>query len=759
MPSIWAQPSRSAIQFFVALAFALAATDYATAGSASVALDTRRIATGFSRPVYATAPPGDTERLFVVEQRGLIRILDLATGTINPTPFLNIDSIVGGGTFGQDERGLLGLAFHPDYDTNGWFFVYFFTNGSATEVRRFTVSADPDVADAGSGTTVLTIGQPFSNHNGGTIAFSPIDGYLYIGTGDGGSAGDPGNNAQNLNSRLGKMLRIDVDSLPFTVPADNPLVGIAGDDLIWSHGLRNPYRWAFDRLTGDLVIGDVGQNAFEELNFEPAGTPNRDYGWKCQEGDACFSPAAGCTCNSAALTDPVHTYPQSTGVSIIGGPVYRGCEIPEIEGTLFFGDFATSRLWSAEINATQDDLIEFVDRTAQLTPPPGQGSIGNPSCIVEDGNGELYILTFFSGAVYKVVPANLADLDCDGNFVVDSCEAPQTDCDNDGTSDSCEIALGEATDCNQNGIPDDCDLDAGLLVDCDSNGVADLCEIQDGVALDCNSNDIPDSCDIDSGLAEDNNGDGFIDSCDLYIVRVSDEVGPAGGQVQVEVLFTSPETFGGYSMSYTYDPTKVEATSTELTGTDADGSDFFAPSIDPVAGYVKVGVVADISPPIEVEFAPATDFVGLRVSMGIDASNSVGEVIDLLVDDGNTVPDGAPIISIEGGTQGVSPLTADGSITVIDAPIFVRGEVNQDGSFNIADPVFTLNFLFVPNSPEPACEDSADANDDGSLNVADPVYMLNLQFVNGPAIPAPTPNCGADPTDDSLDCASFTACP
>ena len=242
-------------------------------------------ANGFSS-ITAIEHPVDDARLFVLQQSGAIKILN-PNGNVNATNFLTLTSatITSGG-----ERGLLGLAFHPNYATNGYFYINYTNTAGNTVIARYSVSANPNVADASSATILLTVTQPFSNHNGGSLRFGP-DGYLYIGMGDGGSGGDPGNRAQNINDNLGKMLRIDVDSAsPYGIPADNPYVGVAGNDEIWAIGLRNPWKFNFDRLNGDLWIADVGQNQAEEINRTAAPLPTGlNYGWKCNEGKCFYS--------------------------------------------------------------------------------------------------------------------------------------------------------------------------------------------------------------------------------------------------------------------------------------------------------------------------------------------------------------------------------------------------------------------------------------------------------------------------------------
>ena len=231
-------------------------------------LTTVRVASGLSAPVFVISPPGDMQRAFIVEQPGRIKIL--LDGEILPAAFLDITNDVSYG----GERGLLGLAFHPNYENNGYFFVNYTNNSGTTIISRFTVTSDPDIADPNSETLILSITQPFGNHNGGMLAFGPNDGYLYIGMGDGGSGGDPGNRSQDDGELLGKMLRIDIDGgSPYGIPEDNPFEG-RGDPLdeIWAKGLRNPWRFSFDRSSGDMYISDVGQNAWEEIDFQPASS-------------------------------------------------------------------------------------------------------------------------------------------------------------------------------------------------------------------------------------------------------------------------------------------------------------------------------------------------------------------------------------------------------------------------------------------------------------------------------------------------------
>jgi len=359
-------------------------------------LTTVRVANGLNAPVFVTSKPGNTSELFILEQAGIIKILE--NGAVKSSPFLNIDPLVLSG----GERGLLGLAFHPDFQNNGYFYVDYTNNDGNTVIARYSVSANPDSADPNSAMILLTIDQPYSNHNGGMIAFGQ-DGYLYIGMGDGGSGGDPQNRAQADTVLLGKLLRIDVDNgSPYGIPPDNPYVGSSGRDEIWAIGMRNPWRYSFDRLTHDLYIGDVGQDVYEEIDFQPAGSAGgENYGWRLKEGFSCYNPPDNC--DPGGLTDPIYVYDHSQGrCSITGGYVYRGGVIPELSGTYFFADFCSSDIYS--FNYDGNNVNDFQDRTSELAPGNGQ-SIGNISSFGEDAYGEMYICDL-GGQVFKIVPAN-----------------------------------------------------------------------------------------------------------------------------------------------------------------------------------------------------------------------------------------------------------------------------------------------------------------------------------------------------------------
>lgn len=358
----------------------------------------QQFATGFTAPVEITHA-GDS-RLFVVQQSGAIKILN-ADGTINPTNFLTLttSTISTGG-----ERGLLGLAFHPNYTTNGYFYVNYTRAGDgATVIARYQVSAsNPNVADASSGTVLLVVSQPFSNHNGGTLKFGP-DGYLYIGMGDGGSAGDPGNRAQNINENLGKMLRIDVDGpAPYGIPTDNPFAGaVAGNDEIWAIGLRNPWKFSFDRLTGDLWIADVGQGTMEEINKVAPNAAGLNYGWKCYEGSIVYS--SGCA-TGIGFTFPVaeYTHNATGGCSITGGYVYRGTAYPNLVGKYVFADYCINRIGVY----TEGSGISYSNLLS---------GVGGITSFGEDLSGELYFASSSNGRIYKIIDTSLGTPDFASN--------------------------------------------------------------------------------------------------------------------------------------------------------------------------------------------------------------------------------------------------------------------------------------------------------------------------------------------------------
>ena len=411
---------------FILVAFAQAASPAAPVKAAqSMAapqitwpqISLKKVVGGLENPTYITLAGDNSGRLFVVEQRG--RILIVKNGAVSAT-FLDITNQVkspfsGGG----GEEGLLSVAFPPSYASQGVFYVYFTNKNGDNQVSRFQVTGDPDAADPNSEALVLLIPHPdaFTNHNGGQLAFGP-DGYLYIGSGDGGGAGDPQKNGQNPGTLLGKLLRIDVnpgvrskaptayqlffplifnsrggtpETAPYQIPADNPFLGTPGAlGEIWAIGLRNPWRFSFDRTTGDLYIADVGQNLIEEVDFQPAGSKGgENYGWNILEGTSCYSPSSGCV-PPPHYVPPVAEYQHGAdGCSISGGYVYRGPGFPSLQGIYFYGDYCSGKVWGL-----QRDGSAWASQ--ELT-----GSSYSISSFGEDQAGELY-LADLGGAIYQV---------------------------------------------------------------------------------------------------------------------------------------------------------------------------------------------------------------------------------------------------------------------------------------------------------------------------------------------------------------------
>ncbi len=365
-----------------------------TAGSAPSGVSLQPVATGLRRPVGIASPPNDASRLFVVSQDGHIQIIE--NGLVMPNPFLDLRAR----TNAVQERGLLGLVFHPDFALNGTFFVNYTNEEDANVISRWRVSDDPSTADADSEEIILVIEQPSVIHNAGQLAFGP-DGFIYIGVGDGGPGGDPSRTAQDLSQLLGKILRIDVDSArPYAIPDDNPFVGIEGARAeIWSYGFRNPWRFSFDRETGEMYIADVGETGREEVTVQPTGCGGLNFGWSIFEGTLC---RLRMDCGLADLVPPTLEYDRAgQGASITGGFVYRGCAIPELRGTYFYADFVQGFVRSFVF--VGGEVLDERDWTDELI-PEGEVAIGRISSFGEDANGEMYICEI-GGTVYRLSPS------------------------------------------------------------------------------------------------------------------------------------------------------------------------------------------------------------------------------------------------------------------------------------------------------------------------------------------------------------------
>ncbi len=353
--------------------------------SASQSVGLLPVVTGFQNPVYLTHAGDQSGRVFVVEQRGIVWIVE--NGVINPVPFLNINQQVLGNT---SEKGFLGLAFHPNYAQNGYVFGHYSNLAGDTVVARWTVSTDANLIDPATQKTVLQIPQPFVNHNGGQLSFGP-DGYLYLGLGDGGGGGDPLGHGQNASTPFGAILRIDINvSGTYAIPPSNPYVNGGGAPEVWATGLRNPWRFSFDRATGNLFVADVGQNEYEEISLIPAGVGGLNLGWNVLEGNHCYAGAG--TCDPAPYLAPIAEYDHSLGCSVTGGYVYRGVEFPSLFGTYLYSDYCTGTIWGLREVAPGDLQTITLAESGLFV-----------SSFGEDEAGEVYVLDYIGGAVYKIV--------------------------------------------------------------------------------------------------------------------------------------------------------------------------------------------------------------------------------------------------------------------------------------------------------------------------------------------------------------------
>ena len=350
---------------------------------AQVKIATQLVTKSLDQPVYVTGAGDASGRLFVVEKAGRLRIV--RNTTVNRTPFLDITDRVGAN---GSEQGLLSVAFHPRFKENGLLFVDYTNKAGNTVISRFQAKADS--ADPASEQILLTIDQPYANHNGGLVKFGP-DGFLYIGMGDGGSAGDPQNNAQNAQVLLGKMLRIDVDQgSPYAIPAGNPFANGGGRGEIWTIGMRNPWRYSFDRATNDLYIGDVGQNTYEEIDFQAANSgAGANYGWPITEATHCFRDA---NCDATGTIAPIAEYSHEQGCSVTGGYVYRGSVFATLQGVYLFGDYCTGRIWGLQRQADGSwAQRELLKTSLQIS------SFG------EDDRGEVYVTNLGDNGLYQIM--------------------------------------------------------------------------------------------------------------------------------------------------------------------------------------------------------------------------------------------------------------------------------------------------------------------------------------------------------------------
>ncbi len=413
-----AKASLPVLTIFVLLAVLFASTARVNAAGATIPKNVKfeTVVSGLNNPLFVTHAGDGSNRLFIVQRTG--QILIYKNNALNATPFLNISSLI---NVSGGEQGLLGLAFDPNYETSGKFYVVYVKKGVNTiALARYKVSAsNPDLADPASRRELLTIAKSYANHNGGTLAFGP-DGYLYMSVGDGGGGGDPNGNGQNRNTLLGKILRLNVSGLNYSIPPTNPFIGVPNvRGEIWAYGFRNPWRFSFDRVTNNIFIGDVGQNAVEEVDFQPAASGGgENYGWNILEGNRCYNAA---TCAPpAGYVPPVAVYDHGTndsiGCSVTGGYVYRGSRFPSLVGVYLYADFCTGRLWGM----VKDSNGQWVSQQIRDTDY-------SVSSFGEDEQGELYITDYAAGSVLHIaeapiVTANFLSQAANDGYIVESSE-------------------------------------------------------------------------------------------------------------------------------------------------------------------------------------------------------------------------------------------------------------------------------------------------------------------------------------------------
>ena len=377
----------------------------------SISLSSELVSDGFKKPVFVISYPTDASILYVVEQAGKVIVLD--SGQKKSKPFFNINKRVVNPFRPGDERGLLGFAFHPDHENNKKFYINYIDNDGHTIVSEF-IAQSKYKADHNSERVLLRLEQPYGNHNGGHIEFGN-DGYLYIAIGDGGAAGDPLDSGQDLTSLFGKVIRIDINGSPYSIPKSNPFYGIKNArEEVWAWGLRNVWRFSFDKKTGDIYYGDVGQNKWEEVNFEPASSSGgNNYGWRQMEASYCFEPKENCKRDGMVL--PIIEYPNDAyhpafalgrknqlnveGCSVTGGYVYRGKKLKGFEGVYFFGDYCSGNIWSFKV--IDGKANEFKNRTEEINIADGEFT-NYISSFGQDADGEIYIVDY-NGAVYKII--------------------------------------------------------------------------------------------------------------------------------------------------------------------------------------------------------------------------------------------------------------------------------------------------------------------------------------------------------------------
>lgn len=738
------------------------------------------VATDLAGALDIKAPPGDLDRVFVATQGGVIRIIRVPEDLLEPTPFLDISSrVVSGG-----ERGLLGFAFHPQYDQNGYFFVNYTRSAAKlgdTVISRFSVSPDdPNEAHPASEEIILVIAQPFGNHNAGQLAFGPLDGFLYVGTGDGGGGCDDEQAGQDGSLFLGKMLRIDVNNLdfnvprgtpPYDIPPDNPFVGDPTVlDEVWSMGLRNPYRYAFDSLTGDLYIGDVGQYRHEEISFQPGtSSGGENFEWAVREGvesstvSGCAPPAFG----PGAPRGPIIDYLQFgdgpfTGNAVIGGEVYRGCRMPDLHGRYFFGDNGSGAVGSVRYEFDPSDPDKPVPEAEQRVE---ERIVGSLASFGVDGRGEIYA-ALLDGKVLRLVSASqpiirptaaftLTPAIGDGPLEVHLDGSTSTAVAGSSIS-SFEWDLGDGT------------IESGEIVSHTYDGYGvfpiDLTVIDDrrlsattsgDVFVRLPLGDVAPWTQLDVGGAEILGAARFLDDAIQLFANGRDIGGRNDGFYFVNQEFDGSVTLTARLADLTARGGRSRSGVMLRVGTETD-----AP---------HAAMLIETSP-IDVRFrfvfrkAVGEDTLDLR---GLVATipnawvrlERAGDVfIGSYSEDGESwfqlgrVTLDLPVRLLGGVVATSRDNQRDRDIVVaqfadVQAGVvsFLRGDCNNDDAANFADAMFILEFLFGTASFRPTCVEACNVNGDSLHNIADAIYMLVHLFASGPPPFAPYPDCALDP--------------
>ena len=741
------------------------------------AISIELVSSQITLPLDLAAPPGDAERLFVCEKQGRIRVIERTNDSLRSAAFLDIrDRVQSDG-----DRGLQSVAFHPRYAENGYFFVHYSSRTGNNTFSRFQVSvADPEVADLTSERVLIAIPHPLNNHNGGKIAFSPLDGYLYLTSGDGGRQHDPEGNAQNPLSLLGKILRIDVDGAdPYAIPADNPFHGRNdAREEIWALGLRNPWRLAFDSANGDLYVADVGQDLWEEVIVEAGGPAGgRNYEWNFREGNHNHAGAAQSLGTRLGATfEYAHGQGSLRGCSISGGEVYRGCKMPDLQGRYFVADYCNN--WVASFRVRDGAAVDVVDHTTSFRNGIAPTALSSVVGFCADGSGELYVLALPS-SVYRIIPESEVNRRPTARITTTPSPAAVT------------LSNGQATVKLDGSASDDGDGGAQGLTYSWTQISGPPAQVL-----------TPDQAITDV----------VVTAVGTYRVRLTVSDGKQSHQatatIRVQDSPPSPEILSP-AAGVSFDAGRT----VELVGRAVDAEDgeldpsrltwditlHHADHTHPWATGLP-GATASLEIPRVVEerwsfqvVLTATDSSGQiatkEVTVGLNyipvelRSEPLG--FTLLVE-GNPLTTPATFTTVRGATLRVtaaSPQTLPGQegmyvlaswsdggapsheatatdgllLTAIFVPdvgpndIFLRGDSNRDGHVDLSDAVYTLGYLFL-GGPAPACADAADADDSGLVEITDSIRLLGTLFLGDEALPPPTGEPGPDPTADGLPC-------